>query len=209
MNDCNEGNNSSASIIQPFIVCSCRRALLGHFEIGAFHSDTDPRKSEQEILEIYRAEHIIYSILHTYCIYDMLFLPCSFWYCRVWIRNRLFFLFIVKFQKSITHPDTRFPPCFVFNKRRAPFLFIYQFSRKVISRHGAQPLLCIAAHVCVVLVSQHVTVNRSDTRLLSILTCQPMFTKTKQPNLVWVSHLKPVSFWRYLIQTRNVLTWTD
>lgn len=124
MNDCNEGNNSSASIIQPFIVCSCRRALLGHFEIGAFHSDTDPRKSEQEILEIHWAEHIIYSILHTYCIYDMLFLRCSFWYCRVWIRNRLFSLFIVKFQKSITHPDTRFPPCFVFNKRRAPFLFI-------------------------------------------------------------------------------------
>lgn len=60
MNDCNEGNNFSASIIQAFIVRSCREALLGHFEMGAFHSDTDPRKLEQEILEIHRAEHIIY-----------------------------------------------------------------------------------------------------------------------------------------------------
>lgn len=60
MNDCNEGNNSSASIIQSFIVRSCRQALLGHFEIGAFHSDTDLTKLEQEILEIHRAEDIIY-----------------------------------------------------------------------------------------------------------------------------------------------------
>lgn len=60
MNDCNEGNNSSASIIQCSIVCARERALLGHFEIGGSQSDTDLRKLEQEILKIHRAEGITY-----------------------------------------------------------------------------------------------------------------------------------------------------
>lgn len=58
-------------------MCSCRQALLGHFEIGAFHSDTDPTKLEQEILEIHWAEDIIYLI------YTLIaFMICYFYIVR-------------------------------------------------------------------------------------------------------------------------------